>query len=225
MKLKEPRSFSSLFISFFSLFFLSFFLLLRTVGNTMHLLHLPPMLERLLVLKQWSDDNLMEWVHKTSINSLDITLEFKGASPRERLKPTEEEKGQAGRPTACRPPLLLIFLLRTLGCFPRLCFTGFCSWFHYFAVKIKIYTQYIGCGQGGVSQKDVFGWGWISSDVCDVPGVETNNARIEWLAKERYTKIWNGQLHSLVPKKIIPELIHLKIILALWLVIIYHLSL
>ena len=35
-------------------------------------------------------------MHKTFINSLDITLEFKGASPRERLKPTEEEKGPAG---------------------------------------------------------------------------------------------------------------------------------
>ena len=73
----------------------------------MHLLHLPPMLERLLVLKQWSDDNLMEWVHKTFINSLDSTLEFKGASPRERLKPTEEEKGQAGRPRGVEPAGLL----------------------------------------------------------------------------------------------------------------------
>ena len=37
-------------------------------------------------------------MHKTFINSLDSTLEFNGASPRERLKPTEEEKGQAGWP-------------------------------------------------------------------------------------------------------------------------------
>ena len=61
--------------------------------------------------------------------------------------------------------------------------------------------------------------------VCDVPGIETHNAWIEWLAKERYAKIWNGQLLSLVPKKINPELIHLKIILALWFVMIYHLGL
>ena len=61
--------------------------------------------------------------------------------------------------------------------------------------------------------------------VCDVPGIETHNAWIEWLAKERYTKIRNGQLLSLVPKKINPELIHLKIILALWFVMIYHLGL
>ena len=40
-------------------------------------------------------------------------------------------------------------------------------------------------------------------------------------SKREYTKIWNGQLRSLVPKKIIPELIHLKIILALWFVMIY----
>ena len=56
--------------------------------------------------------------------------------------------------------------------------------------------------------------------VCDVPGGETHNAWIEWLAKERYTKIRNGQLLSLVPKKIIHELIHLKINLALWFVMI-----
>ena len=108
----------------------------------MHLLHLPTMLERLLVLKQWSDDNLMEWVQKTFINSLDLTFEFKGASARERLKPKEEEKGQAGRPTACRPPLLRIFLLRTLWFFPSLCFTEFCSWFHYFAIEANIYSIY-----------------------------------------------------------------------------------
>ena len=163
MKLKEPRSFSSSFISFFFFslflfFFLSFFLLLRTIGNTMHLLHLPP--PCLNVCLSSSNEVMIAWwseCTKTFINSLDSTLEFKGASPRERLKPTEEEKGQAGRPTACRPPLLRIFLLRTLWCFPSLCFTEFCSWFFFFAVEIKIYTQYIGCGQGGVSQKDVFG--------------------------------------------------------------------
>ena len=74
-------------------------------------------------------------------------------------------------------------------------------------------------------KKDVFGYGWISSDFCDVPGIETHNAWIEWLAKERYAKIRNDQLLSLVPKKINPELIHLKIILGLWFVMIYHLGL
>jgi len=118
MKLNESRSFSSLFFLFsLPLFFLSFFLLLGTIGNTMHLLHLPPMLERLLVLKQWSDDNLMEWVHKTFINSLDSTLEFNGASPRERLKPTEEEKGQAGWPRGVGPTGLLPVGLHFFGFF------------------------------------------------------------------------------------------------------------
>ena len=120
MKQTEPRSFSSLFISFFfflPLFFISFFLLLRTTGNTMHLLHLPPMLELLLVLKQWRDDNLMEWVHKTLINSLDTTLEIKGASPRERLKPSEEEKGQAGQPRGVEPAGLLPVGLHFFGFF------------------------------------------------------------------------------------------------------------
>ena len=65
----------------------------------------------------------------------------------------------------------------------------------------------------------------MSSEVCNVPSIETHNAWIEWLAKERYAKIRNGQLLSLVPKKIIPELTHLKIILALRFVMIYHLGL
>ena len=154
MKQTEPRSFSSSFFFFSFLFFL-----FAPQNRWQHNALTPPphMLEHLLVLKQWSDDNLMEWVHKTCINSLYSTLEFNGASPRKILKPTEEEKGQAGRPTACRPPLLRIFLLRTLWCFLSLCFTKICSWFHCFAVKIIIHTQYIGCGQGGVSQKDIFG--------------------------------------------------------------------
>ena len=71
-------------------------------------------------------------MHKTRINSLDSTLEFNGASPRKRLKQTEEEKAQASRPRGVGPAGLQ-------------------------AVEIIIYTQYIGCGQGGVSQKDVFG--------------------------------------------------------------------
>ena len=149
MKLKEPRSFSSSFIFFlFSLiFFISFFLLLRTNGNTMHLLHLPPMLERLLVLKQWSDDNLMEWVHKTFINSLDSTLDFNGVSPRERLKPTEEEKASTSSDFSSANSLMLpklmfywILLLIPLFCrrnkniysiyrlWLRRCFTKKCFW-------------------------------------------------------------------------------------------------
>ena len=56
-------------------------------------------------------------MHKTFINSLDITLEFKGASPRERLKPTEEEKGQAGRPRGVEPAGLLPVGLHFFGFF------------------------------------------------------------------------------------------------------------
>jgi len=120
MKQTEPRSFSPSFIffSFFSSSFFSFFLFApqnRWQHNA--LTPPPPMLERLLVLKQWSDDNLMEWVHKTFINSLDSTLEFKGASPRERLKPTEEEKGQAGRPRGVGPAGLLPVGLHFFGFF------------------------------------------------------------------------------------------------------------
>ena len=160
MKLKEPRSFSSSFIIFFlSFFFFLSFCSSEPLATQCTYSTSPP------ILKQWSDDNLMEWVHKTFINSLDSILEFKGASPCERLRPTEEEKGQAGRPKGVEPAGLLsvglhffgFFLLRTLWCFPSLCFTEICSWFHCFAVEIIIHTQYIGFGQGGVSQKDVFG--------------------------------------------------------------------
>ena len=56
-------------------------------------------------------------MHKTFINSLDITLEFKGASPRERLKPTKEEKGQAGRPRGVEPAGLLPVGLHFFGFF------------------------------------------------------------------------------------------------------------
>jgi len=56
-------------------------------------------------------------VHKTFINSLDSTLEFNGASPRERLKPTEEEKGQAGRPRGVGPAGLLPVGLHFFGFF------------------------------------------------------------------------------------------------------------
>ena len=121
MKLKEPRSFSSSFILFFSFLSSSFFsfFLFAPQNHWQHnaLTPPPPMLERLLVLKQWSDDNLMEWVHKTFINSLDSTLEFNGASPRERLKPTKEEKGQAGRPRGVEPAGLLPVGLHFFGFF------------------------------------------------------------------------------------------------------------
>ena len=56
-------------------------------------------------------------MHKTFINSLDSTLEFKGASPRERLKPIEEEKGQAGRPRGVEPAGLLPVGLHFFGFF------------------------------------------------------------------------------------------------------------
>ena len=59
----------------------------------------------------------MEGVHKTRINSLDSTLEFKGASPRKILKPTEEEKGQPGWPKGVGPAGLLPVGLHFFGFF------------------------------------------------------------------------------------------------------------
>ena len=44
-------------------------------------------------------------------------MEFKGASPRERLKPTEEEKGQAGRPRGVGLAGLLSVGLQFFGFF------------------------------------------------------------------------------------------------------------
>ena len=56
-------------------------------------------------------------MHKTFINSLDSTLEFKGASPSKRLKPTEDEKGQAGWPRGVGPAGLLPIGLHFFGFF------------------------------------------------------------------------------------------------------------
>ena len=56
-------------------------------------------------------------MHKTFINSLVSTLEFKGASPRERLKSTEEEKRQAGRPRGVGLAGLLSVGLQFFGFF------------------------------------------------------------------------------------------------------------
>ena len=56
-------------------------------------------------------------MHKTRINSLDSTLEFNGASPREKLKPTEEEKVQAGRPRGVGLAGLLSVGLQFFGFF------------------------------------------------------------------------------------------------------------
>ena len=56
-------------------------------------------------------------MHKTCISFLDSTLEFKGASPRKILKPTEEEKGQAGRPRGVGPAGLLPVGLHFFGFF------------------------------------------------------------------------------------------------------------
>ena len=94
----------------------------------------------------------------------DITLEFKGASPCERLKPTEEEKGQAGRLRGVGPAGLLPVGLHFFGFFICELFVASQAYVLLnFALDSTvlpskyIYTQYIGCGQGGVSQKDVFG--------------------------------------------------------------------
>ena len=65
------------------------------------------------------------------INSLDSTLEFNGASPRERLKPTEGEKGQAGRPRGVEPAGLLPVGLHFFGFF-------FCELFDAFQTYVLL---------------------------------------------------------------------------------------
>ena len=54
---------------------------------------------------------------QNSINYLDSTLEFNGASPRERLKPIEEEKVQASRPRGVGPAGVLSVGLQFFGFF------------------------------------------------------------------------------------------------------------
>ena len=94
-------------------------------------------------------------MHKTCINSLYSTLEFKGASPRERLKPTEEEKGQASRPRGVGPAGLLPVGLHFFGFFFCELFDASQAYVFFCRLEINIYSIYRLC-QGGVSQKDVF---------------------------------------------------------------------
>jgi hypothetical protein len=55
----------------------------------------------------------------------------------------------------------------------------------------NVHLSSLGCGQGGKHKKMIRGLGWISGEVCEIPNVETHNARIDWLAEEWYAKIWN----------------------------------
>ena len=134
MKLKEPRSFSSSFIFFFSLFslfFLSFCSLEPLATQCTYSTSPPPCLN---VCLSSSNEVMIAWwseCTKTFINSLDSTLEFKGASPRERLKPTEEEKGQAGRPRGVEPAGLLPVGLHFFGFF-------FCELFDAFQAYVLL---------------------------------------------------------------------------------------
>ena len=55
------------------------------------------------------------------------------------------------------------------------------------SIEMIIHTQ-IGLWSRRYSQKDIFGLGWISSEVCKIPEVETHNAWINRLAERRLHK-------------------------------------
>jgi hypothetical protein len=52
----------------------------------------------------------------------------------------------------------------------------------------------LGCGQGG-NKKDVLGFGWMPSEVCEISNVERNNA---WTRMARMKKIRKGMTSFLV---------------------------
>jgi hypothetical protein len=54
-------------------------------------------------------------------------------------------------------------------------------------------------------------YGWISGKVCEIPNVETHNARIEEASIKNDTQKWNDQLLNLGPEKSDLELMHPKI--------------
>jgi hypothetical protein len=77
--------------------------------------------------------------------------------------------------------------------------------------EIFIHTQSLGCGQGGIHKKIFWVCGWISGEVCEIPDVETHNARIERASIKIDTQKRNDQLLSLEPEKSSVELMHPKV--------------
>jgi hypothetical protein len=69
----------------------------------------------------------------------------------------------------------------------------------------------LGCGQGGIHKKIFWVCGWISGKVCEIPDVETQNARIKRASIKIDTKKQNDQLLSLESKKSSLKLMHPKI--------------
>ena len=63
------------------------------------------------------------------------------------------------------------------------------------------------------TKKIYLGFGWISGEVCEIPNVETHNARIEEASIKNDTQKGNDQFLSLGPEKSGLELMHPKIIL------------
>jgi hypothetical protein len=61
------------------------------------------------------------------------------------------------------------------------------------------------------TKKIYLGFGWISDEVCEIPNVETHNARIEEASIKNDTQKWNDQLLSLGPEKSGLESMHPKI--------------
>ena len=131
MKQTEPRSFSSSFFSFLFFYFLSFCssepLATQCTYSTS-----PPCLN---VCLSSSNEVMITWWSECTKPLSILWTQLWNSREHLLVKDWSQQRRK-------RPPLLRIFLLRTLWCFPSLCFTEFCSWFHCFAVEINIYSIY-----------------------------------------------------------------------------------
>jgi hypothetical protein len=76
--------------------------------------------------------------------------------------------------------------------------------------EIFIHTQSLCCDQWGIHKNIFWVCGWISGEVCEIPDVETHNARIEKASIKIDTQKRNDQLVSLELEKSSLESMHPK---------------
>jgi hypothetical protein len=75
-------------------------------------------------------------------------------------------------------------------------------------LKYSSILKVLGCGQGGIHKKIFWVCEWISGEVCEIPDVETHNARIKKARIKIDMQKRNDQLLSLEPEKSSLESMH-----------------
>jgi hypothetical protein len=75
-------------------------------------------------------------------------------------------------------------------------------------LKYSSILKVLDCGQGGIHKKIFWVCEWISDEVCEIPDVETHNARIKKARIKIDMQKRNDQLLSLEPEKSSLESMH-----------------